>query len=236
MSSNSSILGSGHAYSSDRDEADFLKRSRALQWPRLGLSFLILAGSAALIACEAVPLHHYKTTSQWESTGLALWPQNFDLRPTVAGLSIGCVIGFLNLIYVVAALLPSPHSNINLLNAYASASAFAGLIASLVGILFTLYLPSSTYPIGFTENETLHTWTCKWKSSSEDVSSPIYFSRDCIESRAGFALLYVLLALEILMGITAAVGTWLQRDVSRRREEQAQLERLEITSKQVYRN
>ena len=37
------------------------------------------------------------------------------------------------------------------------------------------------------------------------------------------------------MGIGAAVGAWFQRDVSRRREEQVQLEKLDIATKQVYR-
>lgn len=38
------------------------------------------------------------------------------------------------------------------------------------------------------------------------------------------------------MGIAAAVGTWFQRGVSRRRAEQFQLEKLEIATKQVFRN
>jgi hypothetical protein len=38
------------------------------------------------------------------------------------------------------------------------------------------------------------------------------------------------------MGVGAALGSYLQRDVSRRREEEFQLEKLEIATKQVYRN
>lgn len=38
------------------------------------------------------------------------------------------------------------------------------------------------------------------------------------------------------MGIVAVVGTWFQRGVSRRRAEQFQLEKLEIATKQVFRN
>jgi hypothetical protein len=48
-------------------------------------------------------------------------------------------------------------------------------------------------------------------------------------------MLCVLLGLEILMGLAAAAGTWSQRDVSRRREQQIQLEKLEIATKQAYR-
>lgn len=38
------------------------------------------------------------------------------------------------------------------------------------------------------------------------------------------------------MGMAAAAGTWFQKDVGRRREEQVQLEKLEIATKQVYKN
>lgn len=106
MSSGSSTAGS-HAHSSDMQESAFLKRSRAIHLGRLCLSSLILVGAVAVIACEAVPFQHYKSTAQWANSGLALWPLNFDLRPTVAALSCGCVIAVLNLIYVVVALLPS---------------------------------------------------------------------------------------------------------------------------------
>lgn len=37
------------------------------------------------------------------------------------------------------------------------------------------------------------------------------------------------------MGVSAAVGSYYQRDVARRREEQFQFEKLEIATKQVYR-
>ena len=66
------------------------------------------------------------------------------------------------------------------------------------------------------------------------MTPPSKFARDCHNLRAGFALLCTVLGLEILMGIVAAVGFWIQRDVGRRREEQVQLEKLEIATKQAY--
>ncbi|KAJ5743195.1 hypothetical protein N7533_010297 [Penicillium manginii] len=234
MSSNSSTAGS-HPYSTDVEESTFLKRNRLIHWARLGLSVLITTAAIATVACEAVPLRHYKDTSKWSSDDLPLWPMNLDVRPTVAALACGCVITALNLVYVVAALLPSPHSRIKLLNSYSSLSAISGFIAALVGIIFIIYRPSSNYPSGFTENETLYSWTCKWKNGSSTQTIPIDFSRDCHDTRAGFALLCLTLGLEILMGIAAGVGSLSQRGVSRRREEQFQLEKLEIATKQAYR-
>ena len=107
MTSNSSLTGSGAAYSSDLEESNFLKRNRVIHFARLGLSFLIFGVAIAVVACEAPPLRHYKNTSQWASAGLALWPLNFDLRPTIAAISCGCIITILNLVYIAVALLPS---------------------------------------------------------------------------------------------------------------------------------
>ncbi|CAP79032.1 hypothetical protein E8E15_005369 [Penicillium rubens] len=234
MTSDSSLAESGGAYSSDMEETTFLKRNRVIHFTRLGLSFLIFGIAIAVVACEAPPLRHYKNTYQWASAGLALWPLNFDLRPTTAAVSCGCIITVLNLVYIAVALLPSPHSRIKSLNNYASASAIAGFLTALVGILFIIYLPSSDYPAGFSKNETLHSWTCKWKTGTSGTKPPRHFERDCINTRAGFCLLCVLVGLEILMGLVAAVGIWFQRDVAGRRADQ--LEKLEIATKQVYRN
>ncbi|KAJ5100017.1 hypothetical protein N7532_007018 [Penicillium argentinense] len=234
MSSNSSTAGS-HPYSSDMEESAFLKRNRLIHCVCLGLSVVISAAAIAIIACEAVPLRHYKDTAKWATDDLTLWPLNFDLRPTIAALSCGCVIAALNLVYVITAILPSPHSRIKLLNSYSSLSAITGFITALVGILFIIYRPSSSYPSGFTVNETLESWTCKWKNGSTDETTPVHFSRDCIDTRAGFALLCATLGLEIFMGVAAGFGSVSQRGVSRRREEQFQLEKLEIATKQVYR-
>lgn len=38
------------------------------------------------------------------------------------------------------------------------------------------------------------------------------------------------------MGVGAALGSYFQRDVSRRRDEEFQLEKLEVATKQAYRN
>lgn len=38
------------------------------------------------------------------------------------------------------------------------------------------------------------------------------------------------------MGVGAAMGSYFQRDVSRRRDEEFQLEKMEVATKQVYRN
>ncbi|KAJ5746956.1 uncharacterized protein N7511_008652 [Penicillium nucicola] len=231
MASTSSLTGSGRAYSSDMEESSFLKRNRVVHFARLGLSFLTFGVAIAVVACEAPPLQHYNKTSQWAGAGLALWPLNFDIRPTIAALVCGSIVTVLNLVYIAAALLPSPYSRIKPLNIYASTSALAGFVTALVGILFIKYLPSSSYPAGFSKNETLHSWTCKWKTGTSTTATPANFDRDCTNTRAAFVLLCVLVGMEVFMGVIAALGIWFQKDVSRRRAAQFQLEKMEVATK-----
>ncbi|KAL4880920.1 hypothetical protein BJY04DRAFT_190375 [Aspergillus karnatakaensis] len=245
MASAASLAGSYHAScASDHEESSFLKRIRLLHWVRLGLSFLALAISVSIIACEAVPYQHYRDTSSYENFGLYLWPLNFDLRPTIAILACGCVIAFLSLIFIVVALLPSPHSHIRRVNLAAVATSTAGFITSLVGLVFAIYLPGSSYPNTFTSVETLHSWTCKWKASHDlplgfsDFSNetlspaPANFARDCSATYAAFVLLGFLIGLQVLLGGAAAAGTWLELSVARQRgQDQYQLEKVETTFK-----
>lgn len=242
MNSEVTLSGSYQAScTADQKESTYLQRTRPLGWLRIGLAFIIFGAAIAVVGCEAVPLQHYQSTSAYTKVWLYLWPLNFDLRPTKAILSCGGIIAFQNLVYIVAALLPTvsrwcprrilnrvvanmklqPRSRIRFLNLLAGATAVSGFITSLVGVLFTIYLPSSTYPSGFNENETLHSWTCKWKSirnpSSSDAQAPIHFERDCTETQAAFVLLGILIGLEIIMGFVAAAGLWLERSLIRHR-------------------
>ena len=107
MDSEPLTSGSYHAHcATDNEESTYLKRIRILRWVRFGLAFIILGAAVAVIGCEAEPLRHYHRTSEYEKVWLFLWPLNFDIRPTIAPLSCGCVIACLNLVYVVVALLP----------------------------------------------------------------------------------------------------------------------------------
>ncbi|RAH73199.1 uncharacterized protein BO66DRAFT_237250 [Aspergillus aculeatinus CBS 121060] len=202
-------------------ESTFLTRTRFLRLVRLGLAILIFCVAIPTIACEAVALHHYRQTSRYSQVWLYLWPLNLDLRPAKALLACGSVIALQTLIYIIAALLPSPHSHIHRLNLLAAVTALSGFITALVGFVFVIYRPGASGRNGFHDTETLHSWTCKWKASSSSSTSssnvPAHFARDCAVTHASFVLLGVLIGLEIVMGVVATAGLWLERNVSRQR-------------------
>lgn len=106
MDSEPLTSGSYAHCATDNEELTYLKRINIFRWIRFGLALIILGAAVAVIGCEAGPLRHYHRTSEYEKVWLFLWPLNFDIRPTIAPLSCGCVIACLNLVYVVVALLP----------------------------------------------------------------------------------------------------------------------------------
>ncbi|CAK37243.1 hypothetical protein CBS63078_4724 [Aspergillus niger] len=234
LSSESTITTTITSTASIEEESKFLTRTQHLRHTRLALAILTFLTSIPTIACEAVALHHYRQTSPYARVWLNLWPLNLDLRPTIALLACGCVIAFQNLLYIVTAVVPSPRPHIRLLNLLAAATALSGFIAALVGLVFVIYQPGAKHPSGFSEMETLHSWTCKWgvvrddytssgdgtvsasasyNATGGDVTVPVHFKRDCEVTRAGFALLCVLLGLEVVMGGVVAVGVWVKRKV-----------------------
>ncbi|PYH49398.1 uncharacterized protein BP01DRAFT_76374 [Aspergillus saccharolyticus JOP 1030-1] len=199
-------------------ESKFLTRTRLLHFLRLGLATLLFCLAIPAIACEAVALHHYRQTARYSQIWLYLWPLNLDLRPAKALLACGSVIAFQNLVYIITALLPSPHSHIRRLNLLAATTALTGFITALVGFVFVIYRPGANAGGDeFHDTETLHSWTCKWKATSSSNTAPAHFARDCTVTHVSFVLLGLLLGLEVVMGLVATAGMWLERSVARQR-------------------
>jgi hypothetical protein len=114
-----------------------------------------------------------------------------------------------------------------LLNFITTLTSIVGFITALVGVIFAMYLPWATYPSGFTQGETIHSWTCKWESldraattgqDGQSLYPPAGFHHSCLETRAGFILLGLLVGLEILMGAAATAGWWLEHTVTKQRK------------------
>ncbi|BCR93498.1 uncharacterized protein AKAW2_10542S [Aspergillus luchuensis] len=238
LSTESTITTTITSTASIEEESKFLTRTQHLRHTRLALAILTFLTTIPTIACEAIALHHYRQTSPYARVWLNLWPLNLDLRPTIALLACGCVVAFQNLLYIVTAVIPSPRPHIRLLNLLAAATALSGFIAALVGLIFVIYQPGAKHPSGFSEMETLHSWTCKWgvvrdgydsvsgnstisastsgsynATVGGDVTAPVHFKRDCDVTSAGFVLLCVLLGLEVVMGVVVGVGVWVERKV-----------------------
>jgi hypothetical protein len=81
------------------------REARLLHWGRTTLSVVLLAAGAAITASEAHALYGYNSTHLSDEWFLPLWPQHFDLRPTIALLSAGAVIALTSLVYLISAVI-----------------------------------------------------------------------------------------------------------------------------------
>jgi hypothetical protein len=93
-----------------KTESPGLRRLRMLHWVRIAISIFVVGAGAAIVACEAHALHTYNVTNLSNQWFLPLWPQHFDLTPSVAILAGGAVILSMNLLYLASAIIPSVSS------------------------------------------------------------------------------------------------------------------------------
>ncbi|EEP78070.1 predicted protein [Uncinocarpus reesii 1704] len=170
MSSITSLRGA-HAPStaSDEDESTYIKRTRTLHWVRIGLCAVTLALATAIIATEGHALQYYNQMSKYEKMYLALWPENLELRPSVALVIGGVILALQSLAYSIVALLPSPRSRILLLNSFATAISIIGFVAALIAVVFTLIYTNPHSENGSYRGETINSWTCTWGFGGRDA-------------------------------------------------------------------
>ncbi|OJD19624.1 hypothetical protein AJ78_00481 [Emergomyces pasteurianus Ep9510] len=208
---------------SDEDESAYLRRAKIFHWTRISISGLIFAVAVAVIGCEVRSLRFYQQTNPFKNWGLVLWPEQLDLRPTTALIACGSIIALLTLAYLIISFLPSPHARIILLNTLITVVALSGLIAAIAAIAFTSTVTDPRINQGDNVGETIRTWTCKWgyadgrDGEGKPVEATDEFGRLCRETHASFALMCVLIVLEAVLGVAAALGWWLEFGMERKR-------------------
>ncbi|KAK2813816.1 hypothetical protein FQN50_000217 [Emmonsiellopsis sp. PD_5] len=208
---------------SDAEESAYLLRNKVFHWIRTSLSALIFIIAIVVIGCEAHSLQYYKETNPFREWGLPLWPQGLDLRPTTALIASGAVIAGLTLTYLVVACIPSPHARIILLNTLISLVAVGGLIASIAAMAFTSTVTDPRINNSDNIGETIRSWTCKYSfrggldHNGQLVEATGHFGRLCVETSASFSLMSLLIALEAILTVGAAVGWWLEVGMERKR-------------------
>lgn len=160
-------------------EAAYLFNTRRLNRVRSGLTFVILACAAAVTGCAAHAVSKYNGTHLSNQWWLPLWPQHFDLRPTIGILACGAIITFLSLVFLAIAVLPSvssapslanvvqadddlqPHGRTTLHNALATITSVLGFTAAIFGVVYSAHLQNTSSTYG-TRRDTIPTWTCRW--------------------------------------------------------------------------
>lgn len=186
-----------------RDDAAYQKSvrtARLVESARLGLTALALLAGITIIGTSGDTLSVYNTTHLGEEYFLALWPSAFDIRPTIALITCGAIVFVASAISLVVSKLP-PIRNNPLIHASVSFLIPAVcLIAGLVGTSFFYGVNSSK------TDYSLQAWSCQW--SSVDMNIKPHWGQLCKESKAALYLMVMIIPLEVLVLMTAAVGVF----------------------------
>lgn len=201
---------------------------RYLNCVRVGLAGLALLSGITVLGTSANALMVYNDTHMSSVLHLALWPEEFDLRPAVAlvvGSSIVILANLATLVLSKAKVVSLPslaiifnhHMQVRTLTMSSfqlqnqtlvhSATAFlaplVGFAAALIGIAFFYAVNASTTV------DTLQSWSCQWSYTNMTVAP--YFGTLCRQSEAGLYLSVILVPVEFVAVMVAGAQMGLER-------------------------
>jgi hypothetical protein len=94
-------------WSPDAGHQKAVRASRAIESTRLGLTVLALLSAITIVATSADTLGVYNKTHLGEEFFLALWPSDFDIRPTTALVICGAIIILSSAVSLAVSRVPS---------------------------------------------------------------------------------------------------------------------------------
>ncbi|KAI1419141.1 hypothetical protein F5Y12DRAFT_721094 [Xylaria sp. FL1777] len=163
---------------------------RLLNSVRIGLTGLALVSGITILGTSANSLMVYNNTHVASAFNLALWPDEFDLRPTVAlvvGSSIIILANLASLIFSKAKVLQNHtlvHTSITFI------APFVGFAAALIGIAFFYAVNTSTTA------DTLQSWSCQWGYINMKLEP--HFGTLCKQSQTALYLSVILIPIELI--------------------------------------
>ncbi|KLU87611.1 hypothetical protein MAPG_06608 [Magnaporthiopsis poae ATCC 64411] len=185
----------------DSQDLHLQSKMRALQrvdGARTGLTLLALLMGIAVLGVSADTLHVYDATSvpQGMQDVLPLWPQAFNLRPTVALVVGAAFVVITNVISIMCSRITIVRNRALVHTSQSLAAPVVGLIAAVIAMIFFYAVNGST------SEDTLISWTCRWQALS--MTERPHFATLCKESWAGLYLAILLIPVEAAV-LAAAV-------------------------------
>ncbi|QBZ63875.1 hypothetical protein PoMZ_05566 [Pyricularia oryzae] len=181
---------------------------KMLDGVRTGLTILALIMGVSVLGVSADTLQVYNATSVppgYEQL-LPLWPQNFNLRPTVALVVGAAFVVVANAVSVLCSRIAIVRNRSMVHTSQSLAAPFVGLVAALIAMIFFYAVNASDI------EDTLLSWTCRWKTLSM-VQNP-HFGTLCKESWAGLYLTILLIPVEVAVLAVAAYQAKLDKYAS----------------------
>ncbi|KAI0166622.1 hypothetical protein GGR57DRAFT_447326 [Xylariaceae sp. FL1272] len=169
---------------------------------RLGLTVLALLSGITILGTSANSIMVYNDTHLPSEYNLPLWPEQFDLRPTVALVAGSAFVVAVNLASAVFGKLKSLRGTV-VHNVVIFTTPFIGFVAALVGLTFFFAVNASN------SVDTLQSWTCQWSYANMNMQP--HFSTLCSQSKTALYLSVILVPVELIALSVAGVELFLER-------------------------
>lgn len=203
MSNETKVTASSSDFEVDpRDVAyqGHVKSIRLADSVRVGLTALALLCGLTILGTSSDALMVYNTTNV---SHLPLWPQQFDLRPSVA-LVVGSVIVVLtNIVSLVFSKVKMLRNGTALHTPLTFAAPFVGFVAVMIAMIFFYAVNASTTV------DTVQSWSCQWESVSMQMKP--HFGAVCKETKTALYLSIILIPVEAIILSLAGYQMMLER-------------------------
>ncbi|KAK4225509.1 hypothetical protein QBC38DRAFT_482735 [Podospora fimiseda] len=197
--SSSTVHSSSSTYNAEDPHLQSkMKQLQTLNSALLGLNSLSLLMGLTILGVSANTLKvHHRTSLPEQEYFISLWPEEFNIRPTVALVAGSVFVVLSNVISLVCGKLSSMRSKQVLIN---TTCAIMGLIAALVAVILF-------YAVNASESvDTFTSWTCRWKHVA--MSQEPHWGTLCEQSYAALYLGVLLIPLEV---VSIGLGVWIGR-------------------------
>jgi len=165
-----------------------IKSLRRVDSIRVGVTVLALLMGLTILGVSADTVNSYNSTHVSYDFLLPLWPDEFDLRPTVALVVGATLVVIMNSLSLVASKVQSVRQRTAVHTPMMFVAPFVGLAAAIIAIIFFYAVNASN------TSDTLLSWTCRWKSVG--MMQKPHFGTLCKESWAGLYLSILLIPVE----------------------------------------
>ncbi|KAL0931681.1 uncharacterized protein CTRU02_212634 [Colletotrichum truncatum] len=174
---------------------------------RISLTTLAFLASITILGVSADALAVYDATHVPASFLLPLWPDAFDLRPTVALVAGSSIIIVVNLVSLIFSRVQFLCGKTMIHNSVTMAAPAIGLVAAVIAMSFFYGINASTTV------DTLQSWSCRW--SDVVMMTRPHFGTLCKQSKAGLYLSILLIPVEAIILGAGAYQIILEKNLSR---------------------
>jgi len=190
-------------WSPDAGHQKAVRTSRAIESTRLGLTVLALLSAITIVGTSADTLAVYNKTHLGEEFFLALWPSDFDIRPTTALVICGSIIILSSAASLAVSRVPSIRSKPFI---HSSISFLAPTISLIAGLIATSFF----YGVNASNtNFSLQSWSCQWMDV--DMTVQPHWDMLCNESKVALYLTVMIIPLQVLVLGTVAWGVFAEK-------------------------